>query len=242
MISMLINLKDKINGYYPAILGLFLFLGLIVNLSAPVVSAQKVGFLAVVRSSEQESLNTISGTFSDYIPYIQFNNYLYEGNGLNFHNQYTILEYSPDENGIFQIVMLIDDRAVACVYQLRNNGLYELARFDNYGVVEDLRYTEAAQDGEESLVFSSNMTLGHQYSSGFQNQYLRTIRAILPSYVAKGYEYREVVVIEETGHEDGSSYMYYVAPKFGIITVDRIDSAGTVYMESELAQVFNTVE
>lgn len=214
-----------------------LFLG---SLVSP-VSAQSSNYNDEFNRMNEASLTTISGTFSDYIPYSQFNNYQYLGFGTNFENQYTILEYTPDENGRFQIVILINGQAIACVYQQRNNGLFELARFENYGEVEDLRYADAVQNGKESLILSSNLTVGYQYYSGFNNEYIRTIKGILPTYEKNGAVYQEVVAIQETGYGDGSSTWYYLAPKYGIICIERVDSAGNRIAETSLHEVYNVV-
>lgn len=189
----------------------------------------------------QTSLPAISGTFSDYIPYAQFNNYQYAGFGNNFESQYTILEYTPDENGLFQVVILINDQAIACVYQQRSNGLYELGRVDNYGEVQDLRYSDLVKSGQESLILSSNMTVGYQYYSGYHNEYLRTVKSILPTYEKNGVVYQEVVAIEETGYADGSATWYYLAPKYGIICIERVDSQGNPIAETSLYEVYNDV-
>lgn len=195
----------------------------------------------VTTTVEQMSLVTITGAFSDYIPYSQFNNYQYSGFGMNYDNQYTILEYPPDENGRFQIVFLINGQAVACVYQQRSGGLFELARFEDYGEVQDLRYAPETDNGLESLVFSSNLSIGYQYYTGYNQELLRTVRGILPEYEKNGVVYREVIVIEETGTDDGASTWYYLAPKYGIICIEKIDTAGNRIAESSLYEVYNTV-
>ncbi|MBF6978594.1 hypothetical protein [Tuanshanicoccus lijuaniae] len=197
-----------------------------------------------VTISAQETpteVSTISGTFSDYIPYRQFNNYQYIGFGTGFENQYTILEYSPDQNGVFQIVMLVNGVAKAYVYQQRSTGLYELACIDSYGDVEDLRYSEQVANSGESLILSSNLSVGHQYASGYHNEYIRTIRSILPTYEKNNRTYQEVVMIEESGYADGSRTNYYLAPRYGIICIERVDANGTVIAETSLSEVYNNI-
>lgn len=189
----------------------------------------------------QTSLLAISGTFSDYIPYSQFNNYQYTGFGNNYESQYTILEYTPDENGLFQVAILMNDQAMAYVYQQRSNGLYELGHVENYGEVQDLRYSNLVNSGQESLILSSNMTVGYQYYSGYHNEYLRTVKTILPTYEKNGVIYQEVVAIEETGYADGSATWYYLAPKYGIICIERVDSQGNSIAETSLYEVYNDV-
>lgn len=187
------------------------------------------------------SLVNISGTFSSYIPYVQFNNYEYRGYGLVFDNQFTLLEFQPDAQGLYQIVAYINGEAVAFVYQLRNDGLYELARFDGYGDVVDLRNNEAVNDGSESLILSSDLSLGQQFSSGYHNEYTRTIRAILPTFHKNGNVYQEVVAIEETGYADGSAVWYYLAPTYGIICIEKVDANGNQIGESALVTVYNEI-
>ncbi|MFK8242288.1 MULTISPECIES: hypothetical protein [unclassified Facklamia] len=197
--------------------------------------------MTVSAQEEVSDGGTISGTFSDYIPYKKFNNYQYIGFGTGFENQYTILEYSPDQNGVFQIVMLVNGVAKAYVYQQRSNGLYELACVDSYGDVEDLRYSTQVAGNGESLILPNNLSIGYQYYSGYNNEYVRTIRDILPTYEKNNKSYQEVVMIEETGYADGSHMNYYLAPTYGIICIERVDADGNLVAESSLSEVYNTV-
>lgn len=188
-----------------------------------------------------KTLQVISGTFSDYIPYVQFNNYQYSNFIPGENARYTILEYQPDNQGIYQVVMFNGSDTVAYVYQKRSDGLYELAYFENYYEVEDKRHYQEVYDGRESLILSSNLSLGYQFKSGYDGELTRVIEAILPHYQGNdGTIYEEVIVLKETGFSDGSTCYYYLAPYYGIICIEKMDVNQQLVSESHLLAVYNS--
>lgn len=162
--------------------------------------------------------------FEQFIPYVQFLNYQYQGDGTNFITQDIIMEYTPDTNGVFQVAAFTENKAIAYVYQIRGDGLYELAFFDHYDVVQDLRYSELALDGNDSLVLSSNLSVGSTFYSGYQNESRRTVINIIDYYSAGTMSYENVIVIAEDAvvNSDGSYQQYYIAPHYGIVSVERV--------------------
>lgn len=172
-----------------------------------------------------ESLpKTPSLPFEQFIPYVQFLNYQYQGDGTSFITQDIIMEYTPDTNGVFQVAAFTENKAIAYIYQIRADGLYELAFFDHYDVVQDLRYSELALDGNESLVISSNLNVGSTFYSGYQNESRRTVVDIIDYYSAGTMSYENVIVIAEDAvtNSNGSYQQYYVAPNYGIVAIERV--------------------
>lgn len=175
-------------------------------------------------------------TFSEFVPYAQFLNYQYQGDGAEFASQDIIMEYTPDANGVFQVAAFTETKAVAYVYQIRSSGLYELAFYDNYYNVQDLRYSELANDGNESLILSSDLSVGTSFYSGYQNEKVRTVVDVIDYYVSGNTPYENVVIISESKNVNGQSVKlnYYFAPFYGIVSVEQTYSDGGVARILEL--------
>lgn len=166
--------------------------------------------------------------FNDYVPYGQFVSYQYQGDGTFFSNQDIIMEYAPDANGIFQVSSITDNHASAYIYQIRENGLYELARFEDYYMVEDLRYSQAASDGVDSLILPREMKIGLSYQTGYNQESSRYIAEYIPEYYFGGHTFNGVFRIEEMRMNNGISetYNFYYAPTYGVILMERTDVNG----------------
>lgn len=214
----------------------------------------KVGFLMIIcylaffvpikqitaqettEDSTELTENNQTVVFSDFVPYAQFLNYQYQGDGTEFASQDIIMEYTPDANGVFQVAAFTETKAVAYVYQIRSSGLYELAFYDNYYNVQDLRYSELANDGNESLVLSSDLRIGSSFYSGYQNEKIRTVVDIIDYYVSGNTPYENVVIISENKTVNGQNVQlnYYFAPYYGIVSVEQAYNDGAVARILEL--------
>lgn len=168
-------------------------------------------------------------SFEDFIPYANFTNYQYQGDHVYFGAQDIIMEYAPDNNGIFQVTSFSGQEAIAYVYQIRETGFYELASFNDYYVVEDLRYSPEASDNSESLVLSSDLSIGSSFSSGYNNENRRTVSEVINSYAVGGQTFNDVLRVEEQAQDESGpvTYNYYFAPTVGIIVVERTGTDGT---------------
>ena len=187
-------------------------------------------------STETEQVVNKNVSFSEVVPYSQFLNYQYLGDGSEFSSQDIIMEYTPDANGIFQVAAFTEAKAVAYVYQIRSSGLYELAFYDNYNVVQDLRYSELANDGNESFILSSDLSVGSSFYSGYQNEKVRTVVDVIDYYVSGNTPYENVVIVSESQHVNGQAIQlnYYIAPNYGIVSVERTYGDGSVARILEL--------
>lgn len=191
---------------------------------------------------DHHSLATTNRSFLEYVPYVQYNNYQYSGYESDFTAMYSLLEYSPNEAGIFQVAMLFDGQTLTTIFQIRNEGLYELANFSDYGEVRDLRAEPAVSDAQESLLLPSTLSKGQTYTSGYNNEYVRTIQAILPHWERDDLQFSDVLVIQETGYPGGASWWYYFAPTYGIICSEFRDAEGELISEERLNKVFNNTD
>ncbi|XJS09977.1 hypothetical protein ACF3NG_07465 [Aerococcaceae bacterium WGS1372] len=177
-------------------------------------------------TSEQETIKqpSLGVNFQDYIPYANFINYQYQGDQNYFDVKDIIMEYAPDSNGTFQVTAFSGQETVAYVYQIRESGLYELAFFNDYYVVEDLRYSQDATNGSESLILPANLHEGTQFSSGYNKEKQLTISEIIDSYSVGGEVFNNVVKIDE--EKTGESFSYYYAQIYGLLVIERTDSTG----------------
>lgn len=180
-----------------------------------------------VEAPSQTTAMTVN--FKAYIPYGRYINYQYQGDGSAFTQQDIIMEYAPDSQGVFQVTSFTGDSVIAYVYQIRDTGLYELACIENYNVVEDLRYSTVAQDGQESLIIPSNLTVGNVYQSGYNKENTRTIVDFYDALTLNGVTFNNVFKILEENADASQSYYYYLAQDYGIILVEKVDTNGVPY-------------
>lgn len=163
--------------------------------------------------------------FNSIVPYAQFMNYKYVGDGTLFSTKDVIMEYMPDNNGVFQVAEFTENEAVAFVYQIRPTGLYELACIEDYSVVQDMRYSSLATDGSESFILPTDLKVGTSYQSGYSGEKRRTVTGTAESVSIGSQAYYNVLVIEE---EDGQSHKrLYFAENAGIILIEEVLSDGT---------------
>lgn len=175
---------------------------------------------------EEDSTTNQSLTvnFRDYIPYAYFINYQYQGDQTYFDVKDMIMEYAPDTNGIFQVTAFSGQETIAYVYQIRESGLYELASFNDYYVVEDLRYSQDASDAMESLILPADLRAGTQFQSGYNKEIQLTISEIIDSYTVGGEVFSNVVKIDEKHANE--SFSYYYAPIYGLLVIEHTDANG----------------
>lgn len=192
----------------------FLFWVLIAVLSMFVFPSLSVN--AQTQAEESQSIS-----LTPYLPYYHFIEYSYQGDQVNYSNYSMILEFSSDANGKFQIVAISDQSQTAIIYQLTDYGLYELARFENYMEVSDLRYTPEASEGKGALIFPTKVSQGMTYQGGENNASQYTVSEILDSIEMNGVTYESIVVINEKRGEE--QFDHYYAPDYGLIAVEQIN-------------------
>lgn len=179
-----------------------------------IVSSCLLLFVSVIGASAQ----TNNTNFKEYVPYLHESYSQYLGDGTLYYQKDYLLEFKPDSRGVFQVASYNQaNETVAYVYQIREDGLYELARFTPYTTVTDLRYSAEATDSEESLILPSKLDLNVSYQSGYDSSVQRTI-------VSQGVEcnideasYGNVIKIKQV-QGDVVTYHYY-APHYGLVLV-----------------------
>lgn len=192
------------------------------------------------QESAEESTETrpepaFSIASSNFLPFVQYINYKYQGDGTYFDFQNIIMEYPPDANGIFQISAFSNGEAVAYILQIRNTGLYELACYHDYNIVEDLRYSQEASSTTESLILPSQLTVGSSFQSGYNNERSIRIEAYLEQIQFGQQLYQQVMQLAED-QADGSQINYYLAPSYGLIIVERAYPDGSSQILAQLTE------
>lgn len=172
--------------------------------------------------TESQAAPVIS--FPVIVPYAQFVEYVYAGDEVNFPSCHLIMEFTPDSNGIFQLAAMGNESTTAYVYQLRQDGLYELAYFEDYTLVEDLRYTDEAMDGQEALVLPSQLAVGQSFQAGPNYADTYTVLDVLTQVNIANQTYYDVVKIKASRSE--GEFYYYFAPNLGLIAVEAVGASG----------------
>lgn len=219
-----------------------LIMGIMIDSITPILAQEtSIEEVETSLSSEQDTLETrseeelttfeelrIQTTDTEYfkaiLPYIYFLNYQYVATGESTSNKDVIMEFMPDENGIFQVAEFTDSEATAYIYQVRQEGLYELAYFTNYLTVEDLRYSNDASDNIVSLVLPVNLEIGQQFKSGYQKEINKRVVDRVESVKIGEDVYRDVLVIEEESNGTHLPLRQYYAKEVGLVLIEQIDS------------------
>ncbi|UUX34688.1 hypothetical protein [Fundicoccus culcitae] len=164
-----------------------------------------------LKVNAQTSVNAV-----DYTPGLFYQFYDYSGEGNEYAPFTMTLDYIPDEQGIYQVSRATAGTTVSYVYQLTEEGIYELAYFPESYDQEDFRYHTDATDESKSLYFPLTLEVGATFSRGYQDMQDYVVTDILPVYNIEDIEYYNVVVIETT-FDSGEIQRYYYAPKIGEI-------------------------
>lgn len=152
----------------------------------------------------------------DYAPGLYYQFYDYSGEGNEFVPYKSYFDYAPDEAGIYQISVDNTGTTVSYVYQIREDGIYELAYFPESYEQNDFRYSEDATDGIDALFLPASLEVGTTFSRGYKADQDYVVTDILAEFELEDITYYNVVVIEST-FETGEVQRYYYAPKIGEI-------------------------
>ena len=167
-------------------------------------------------------------SFESFLPFCQYVEYVYQGDEQEIASYNMILEFAKDQNGLFQAVKFVGDKAQALIYQVTDQGLYQLATFDNYLNVEDLRYSDQVDPNRRSLILPRNIQIGVEFKSGYNQEINATIEDIIDEFYLGQVAYQNVVKVREadTSNPNQASLVKYYAPKAGLIAVQIVDQSG----------------
>lgn len=161
--------------------------------------------------------------FKQLLPYTHYMNYQYQGDGSQFTSKDIIMEFMPDDQGVFQVAEFSDQSATAFIYQIKGDGLYELARFEHYDRVEDLRYSLDASDETTSLILPVDLSPGTTYLSGYQQEKQAKVMGRVQSVTIGQTNYQNVLVIEVADSHllNQGLLRYYLADQYGLILIEQ---------------------
>ncbi|MGX7108151.1 hypothetical protein [Facklamia miroungae] len=250
--------KNKFQNKWMLLNILGLFFILLLNPSAEIYGQEETSQDQVVIDQSEETTNEEvfetteesvmeevidASLFKEVIPYARYLNYQYVGDGSKFTSKDIIMEFMPDANGIFQVAEFTDTEAVAYVYQIRPEGLYELAYFENYTVVEDLRYSPDAQDETVSLVLPVDLSEGNIFKSGYQEEIKKKVIGTVDTVTIGQDIYNQVLIIEEMEKNDGDTIRSYYANEAGLVLIERIHPDGStspiIYLNSKQGSIMD---
>ena len=162
-------------------------------------------------------LQVLAASGQEVAPYMNFASYHYVGaNGQEARNVFR--EYGPDANGIFQ-VSVVEGAAVNCfVFQIKEDGIYEIAKFDGYQDVSDKRYSRETQNSQQSLVLPLSLTKGTTFLTGYDQSEKNTVMEETMTYRVNQKTFEQVVKVKREA-SGKVTYRYY-APNVGLIAVE----------------------
>ena len=176
---------------------------------------------------EETSLAISVIDFWSLLPYGQYIEYVYAGDGNSYPSFNVIMEFSPDRDGRFQVSRFIGESAQAIVYQANEDGLFELARFEDYLTVEDLRYSDPAMDEEKSLILPADLELGAHFQTGYNQESQVKVDSVIDEFYIGDQVYYKVLKLVESLPSEGEE-IRYLAPDAGLIAVQELDPQGNV--------------
>lgn len=165
-------------------------------------------------SSNQELDNVDS---IDYAPFMYFNNYEYLGSGHEFAGYKAVLLYPLNENGIYQFRRDGGGTSISYVYQLTEDGIYELSYFPEVYDATDFRNHKDTLDEQKSLIFPAKFKIGDQFNCGYREDQVYEVVDILPNYLLNDQDYQNVVVLSSHQVTDDYTQFFYYAPEYGLI-------------------------
>lgn len=168
--------------------------------------------LMLTKVSAQE---TVDGLL--YAPNVFYQEYHFDGEGNEFAAQEVVLQYSPDDNGVYQFSVSNGGTTIVFVYQLTEAGVIELAYYPETYESTDLRYHDDATDDLTSLVLPANLTVGQTFYRGYHGDEAYHVIGILPTFELLGVTYYDVIVLEPVTHPEGGEQRFYYAPQIGHI-------------------------
>lgn len=174
--------------------------------------------------SAQENAATVNA--SDYALGMYYPFYDYNGVGNEFAPFSLTLDYRPDENRIYQVSRANSGNTISYVYQITDEGIYELAYFPNSYDGQDFRGHADALDAQKSLYLPATLQVGDTFNRGYRKEQSYTVTDILAEYNLDGTIYENVLVIE-SNYPEGQVQRFYYAPQIGEIYSEYIyDEAG----------------
>lgn len=196
------------------------------------------------QDSNSTNLQTIENTYL-YTPYIFYQHYDYGGEGNEFAGHKATLTYPLDAKGVFQIKLETAGITMAIVFQISDDGVYELSYFPDDDGTKDYRQHPDSLDELRSLILPRSLTVGETFQSGYSDQMTYQLIKIEPEYQASDNKiYHNVMVLALNETEENVTYEY-LAPGIGLLEnafvfkKDDFDSIREFLETTSQAQTFD---
>lgn len=217
-------------------------LGLTANMTLPNVagqtsessrpnSQQQTGTPTNSNHSLTDQVDSVSGF--DYAPYLFYRDFDYYGTGNEFAGYKVTLDYPLNEDGVYQFRMQSSGTTIVYVYQLREEGLVELAYFPETYELVDLRQHPDSLDDLYSLILPNQLKIGDNFKSGYSQQSDYQVADIYPTYQVGESTYENVVVLTLSSDPETQSY-FYLAPGVGYVDYEFVFKDDDMYSITEV--------
>lgn len=153
----------------------------------------------------------------DYLPYLAYERYEYKGEGMEFAGFRAQRHFKMNDEGVYQFSRATDGTTVTYVYQMTDDGLYELSYFPETYEVSDYRQHADTLDEYRSLVMPKELVVGESFNSGYRQEMKIIVEDILSEYELNNQTYHNVVVLLVPSDDGMSEDRLYYAPKIGLI-------------------------
>lgn len=187
-------------------------------------------FLFSIQMPVAQATTTVAGT--NYAPYYFHDAYNHVADFMEFDDYEVIRNYPADEANVYQFNFDNNATNTVYVYQIQDDGIYELAYFPHEDPSIDYRYHSDSTDTYQSLILPSTLTAGQVFYQGYYQDEPVFVVDILDSFTHLDTVYQNVVVLEK--QIDNYTYTTYLAPHTGIILENKVSDDGQFDITTEL--------
>ena len=189
-------------------------------------------FLLSINTPLVQAATTVSGY--DYAPYFFYDFYSYLSDGMEFDDYIVTRNYPANDEHIYQYNFDNSGTNTIYVYQLQDEGIYELAYFPHDDATLDFRYHSDSNNVYRSLVLPNSLTVGQIFYQGYYQDQAVLVVDILDSFTLLDTEYQNVVVLEKKIED--FTYTTYLAPNIGIIWKNKLSDDGQFNITTNLVE------
>lgn len=173
----------------------------------------------------------------DYAPYYFYDYYSYAADFMEFNDYEATLNFSANEENIYQFNYDNSATNTIYVYQLQEDGVYELAYFPHENSSIDYRYHSDSMNEFKSLILPATISIGQVFYQGYAQDVPVTVVDIVDSFSLNGKHYENILVLEK--EDNNYTYTTYLAPYTGIIWQNEVSHDGSFNITTELVESKN---
>lgn len=179
---------------------------------------------------DAQAATTVDG--ANYAPYYFHDVYNHVADFMEFDDYEVTRNYPADEAKIYQFNFDNNATNTVYVYQIQEDGIYELAYFPHENPTVDYRNHSDSTDSYQSLILPRSLTTGEVFYQGYNQDEPVLVVDILDSFTHLDTAYQNVVVLEKK--IDNYTYITYLAPHTGIILENKVSDDGQFNITTQL--------